>query len=219
MKVKCFACALVAGMALSAVAMADPGVQQAGGTSVAAPIAVRNGEFVRLPKGQTPGHAIYHLATRQVEILSRPGEVDSSPALRGTNLIWSAETQVGFYWNQIGAAGIGGPLTEAFDWGVLCGDPLTVTHTVNKFTFAYATTDIPVDPNDTGLQLDINLYWGFDPMCAADPDGTVAGGGCLAANGAFFTIGDAVGTGGGLPGSAAGAVDAWKGKKKKRLTA
>ncbi len=192
MKSKCFACALVAGLAMSAVAAAEPGAKQAGGG-----VAVDQGMLLRddvtqLTKGQVPGRATYNVATRQMTVHSYPsgGHVDVNPGVRGPvqNLLWSSIDPTGFYSNRVGASG--GPLAETFDWGVLCGDPMTDTHTISQFTFSYATAD----PDGGEYAVDVSVYWGFDPLCPADPDGTVAGFNCLAANAVAFEIID-------LPGS------------------
>ena len=199
MKVKCFACALVAGTALSAVAMAEPGVKQAGGGVALSNPQAQRVEAIRLPKGSIPGRATYHMATGQWEIHSQPNTVAPQGDVRGPapfNLVWSSISESGFYTNRIP----GGALREAFDWGVVCGDIAPTARTLNQFVFAYATADVPAVPST--LSVDIFLYDSFDPLCVADPDGTLAGFNCLAANGAGYTIGE-------LPGSTAGEVAGW----------
>ncbi len=203
MKVKCLACALVAGMAFGAVAMADPGAKQAsGGAIIQSPSVV--GEVLPLPKGLVVGHAVYHYATGTWEILRRSsigGEQPANTTVRGPgpNLIWSAIDPSGFYWNHRGS---GLAANEVRDGGVLCGDPLSVVHTINQISFGYQTQTI-----DNGtLGVSLNVYGNFPGTCAVGPNGGVAdfvgAAGCVTANGAIYNIT-------GMPGSVAGEAVAY----------
>ncbi len=203
MNLKCLTCALVAGLAMSAVAMAEPGTKQAGGLAVQAGSEVVGG-IQAMPKGLIPGHARYHYATKTWEIIRRSsmnndGQGEFNVRGPGPNLVWSAIDPSGFYWDHVGTTLAA---NEIRDGGVLCGDPLTVTHTVNQISFAYQTSTI----EDGNQDVTLTLYSGFDPFCAAGPNGGVADFngalGCLATNIDGYIIE-------GVPASVAGEVVAY----------
>jgi len=198
MKAKCFMCALAAGMAMSAAAAAEPG--QAG-----APIQSVNliGDVLPATKA-TPGHVKYNYATREWTVISMPGAPVAEGEVRGPvpNLIWSAIDPSGFYWNHRGSTLAA---NEIVDGGTLCGDPLTVSHTISEFTFLFQTNTLAVpQASDPDLGVSINLYWNFDPLCIAGPNGGVADEvDCIAADGVQYNIL-------GMPGSIDGvAAAAW----------
>lgn len=194
MKVKCLSLALAAGLVCGSTAMADPAGKAADGSVVALRSGVQVENVLPLPKGATPGRATYRMATGEWIIHSRPGTVASDANLRGPGpvAIWESVDQSGFYTNRIP----GGALREALDWGLLCGD-VGNFHTVNQFSFAYATADPDGTP---GLAVDIWFYWDFDTSCPPGPQGQLAGFNCLANDGVGFDIGGLPGSPGGIAG-------------------
>lgn len=208
MKSKYFACALVAGLALSAMAAAEPGQKQAGGAVI--PGEPMNITALPLAKGMVPGRARYSMATREMTILRYPSyEAQDEVSLRGINLIWQSTTAWAFEDYITDAATFG--FNEMLDGGSVCGEVGVTTHTINQFSFAYQTgtpaTPGSGTPTDPAMAVDIIIYWGFDPLCGPGTNGGVADGnivgGCVAAFNAPFTVTD-------LPGSnEAGDAAAW----------
>ena len=201
MNLKCLTCALVAGLAMSAVATANPGLKQAGGIGVQSNGPAIAGDIVTLPKGSVPGRAIFRAATRTMEIISQPTTVPADDVvLRGPlpSLIWDATAGYA-HWQVLNSPFA---TAEVQDGGILCGEPGVDVHTVNQFQFSYVTNTVV--PIGASLSLSIGLYWGYDPLCTPGPNGGLAdwAPACIALNTADIEIIN-------LPGSATPVLVGW----------